>query len=144
IQWDDFVGRVAVGRVLSGSVRPADTIYTLRKDGSAERVKITKLFTYSGLKTNKSEEGIAGDIIGLAGFDDVDIGETLAASATAERLPFMEIDPPTIEMEFSVNDGPFAGQDGKKVTSRQIRERLMREVKTNISIFVEDTDKGTH
>lgn len=144
IQWDDFVGRVAVGRALSGKVVPGETIFVLRKDGTAQRVKVTKLFTYSGLKTSKAEEGVAGDIIGLAGFDDVDIGETLAATPDMERLPFVEIDPPTIEMEFSVNDGPFAGQDGKKVTSRQIRERLVREAKTNISIFVQDTDKGTH
>jgi GTP-binding protein len=143
IDWNDFVGRVAVGRILSGSIKQGETIHALRKDGSKQRVKITKLFTYSGVKSSDSIEGIAGDIIGLAGFEDIDIGDTLAANGDAAALPFVEIDPATIQMEFSVNDGPLAGRDGKKVTSRQIRERLIRETESNISISVEDTDKAT-
>ncbi len=143
IDWNDFVGRVAIGRVLSGSTRTGETLYALRKDGSCQRLKITKLFSYTGMKTEDSAEGGAGDIVGIAGCTDIDIGDTLASEATAEPLPFMEIDPPTIQMEFAVNDGPFAGRDGKLVTSRQIRERLMREVKTNISINVEETGEGT-
>jgi GTP-binding protein len=99
--------------------------------------------TFSGLATDDVAEAVAGDIVGLAGFDDVDIGDTLAATPEAEALPFVEIDPATVQMEFSVNDGPLAGQDGKKVTSRQIRERLIRETQSNISISIEDTDKGT-
>ena len=143
IDWNDFVGRVAVGRILSGSIKQGETIHALRKDGSKQRVKITKLFTYSGVKSSDSIEGIAGDIIGLAGFDDIDIGDTLTASLEGEALPFVEIDPATIQMEFSVNDGPLAGKDGKKVTSRQIRERLVRETQSNISISIEDTDRAT-
>ena len=143
IDWNDFVGRVAVGRILSGSIKQSETIHALRKDGSKQRVKITKLFTYSGVKSSDSIEGIAGDIIGLAGFDDIDIGDTLAAKPEAESLPFVKIDPATIQMEFSVNDGPLAGKDGKKVTSRQIRERLVRETQSNISISIEDTDRAT-
>lgn len=143
IDWNDFVGRVAVGRILSGSIKQGETIHALRKDGSKQRVKITKLFTYSSVKDSESIEGIAGDIIGLAGFDDIDIGDTLSANPEAESLPFVEIDPATIQMEFSVNDGPLAGREGKKVTSRQIRERLIRETQSNISISVEDTDKST-
>jgi GTP-binding protein len=144
IEWDDFVGRVAVGRVLSGSVNVGDTIYLFRKNGSKVRVKVTKLFEYSGVKTGDANDaGVAGNIVGIAGFEDVDIGETVSASPDATPLPFVEIDPPTIQMDFVVNDGPFAGQEGKKVTSRQIRERLDRETKTNISIKVDETDSST-
>ncbi len=143
IEWNDFVGRIAVGRILSGSVKQSDIIYALRSDGSRNKVKITKLFSYLGLKTNDSVMGIAGDIIGLAGFDEIGIGDTLTANMDGTPLPFVEIDPPTIQMEFCVNDGPLAGRDGKKVTSRQIRERLIHEMKSNISIFVEETSEST-
>lgn len=143
IDWDDYVGRMAIGRILSGEVKQGQTIHALRKDGSKDRVKVTKMKTFSGLATDDVAEAVAGDIVGLAGFDDVDIGDTLAATPEAEALPFVEIDPATVQMEFSVNDGPLAGQDGKKVTSRQIRERLIRETQSNISISIEDTDKGT-
>ncbi|PXA04284.1 translational GTPase TypA [Coraliomargarita sinensis] len=143
IDWDDYVGRMAIGRVLSGDVKQGQSIHALRKDGRKERVKITKLKTFSGLATDDVTEAVAGDIVGLAGFDDVDIGDTLAATPEAEALPFVEIDPATVQMEFSVNNGPLAGKDGKKVTSRQIRERLIRETQSNISISIEDTDDGT-
>lgn len=143
IDWDDYVGRMAIGRILSGEVKQGQTIHALRKDGSKDRVKVTKMKTFSGLATDDVDSAVAGDIVGLAGFDDVDIGDTLAATPEAEALPFVEIDPATVQMEFSVNDGPLAGQDGKKVTSRQIRERLIRETQSNISISIEDTDKGT-
>lgn len=143
IQWDDFVGRVAVGRVLSGAVHTGDQITAIRKDGTRQRIKVTKVFAYTGLSVHSSDSGEAGNIIGVAGFEEVDIGDTIAATANAEPLPFVEIDPPTIRMEFAVNDGPLAGQDGKLVTSRQIRERLFREKKTNISIQIEETGDGT-
>ena len=138
IEWNDFVGRVAVGRVLSGSIRAGDTVHVLRRDGARVRAKITRIFEYSGSRTQDSVAGVAGNIIGLSGFEDIDIGETISSSESAQALPFVEIDPPTIQMEFAVNDGPFAGRDGKLVTSRQIRERLFREMKSNISITVED------
>lgn len=142
IDWDNYVGRVALGKVLSGSVKKGDNVWLLRKDGSKVRSKITKVFEYSQLSNSESTEGVAGNIIGIAGFEDVDIGETLAASEDAEPLPFVNIDPPTIQMQFSINDGPYAGKDGKHVTSRAIRDRLMREIKTNISIEVSDSDKA--
>jgi len=138
IDWNDFVGRVALGRVLSGSVKGGDTLYALHADGGRSRFKVTKLFSYSGLKTEDSLLGTAGCIIGIAGMEEIRIGETLSARTEQEPLPFMEIDPPTIQMEFSVNNGPLAGRDGKKVTTRQIRERLLREMKSNISIHVEE------
>ncbi len=143
IEWNDYVGRVAVGRVLSGSVKTGDTLTAIRKDLSRQRLKVTRVFGYSGLQVTDAASGDAGGIIGIAGFDEVDIGDTVAAKSDAEPLPFMDIDPPTIQMEFAVNDGPLAGRDGKWVTSRQIRERLLREVKTNISIKVEETGDGT-
>jgi GTP-binding protein len=142
IDWNDYVGRIAVGRILSGQVQSGDRIQIIHKDEKRETAKVTKLFEYSGLQSADSQLGVAGNIIGVAGFENVDIGETLVANAEQEALPFMEIDPPTIQMEFAVNDGPFAGQDGKKVTSRQIRERLMRETKSNISIQVEEAADG--
>ena len=115
----------------------------MRKDGHNQRVKITKLKTFSGLVTDDVSSAVAGDIVGLAGFDEVDIGDTLSADEDGHPLPFVELDPATVQMEFSVNDGPLAGKDGKKVTSRQIRERLTRETQSNISISVEDTEQGT-
>ena len=142
IDWDDYVGRVAIGKILSGSVETGGSIFRINRDGKRERVKITKVFEYTGLSSNESEKGEAGNIVGIAGFDEVDIGETLCATEDQAPLPFVEIDPPTIQMQFAVNDGPLAGRDGKLVTSRQIRDRLFREMKTNISIQVEDSESS--
>ncbi len=142
IEWDDFVGRVAVGRVLSGEIKIGDPVYRLSADGKRERGKVTKVFEYSGVQTRERGIGSAGDIVGIAGFEDINIGETLSVDPDAKALPFVDIDPPTIEMEFAVNDGPLAGNDGKYVTSRQIRERLFREMRTNISLHVSDTSEG--
>ena len=142
IDWDDYVGRVAVGRISAGRVRKGDTLYLLRRDGSRVPGKVTRLFEYSGLQTNDSTVGEAGNIVGISGFEDVDIGETLVQNAEDEPLPFVHIEPPTVQMDFSINDGPLGGRDGKNVTSRVIRDRLMREMRTNISIKVEDTDQA--
>ncbi|KAF0096407.1 MAG: GTP-binding protein [Puniceicoccaceae bacterium 5H] len=142
IDWNDFVGRVALGKVSSGKIQAGDSIFVFDREGNKKRTKITKVFTYSGLTSSDSPVGEAGDIVGLAGFEDVDIGVTLTADETAEPLPFVEIDPPTISMMFAVNDGPLAGQDGKYVTSRQIRDRLAREQKINISLRISDGEFG--
>ncbi len=143
IEWDSFVGRVAVGKVLGGNVKKGDTIWLHRKDGTKQQSKVMKTFTYSGLATEDSEGCGAGGIVGIAaGIENIDIGETLAASADQKALPFVEIDPPTVSMEFSINDGPLGGKEGKHVTSRAIRERLMHEIKTNVSLQVEDTDQA--
>jgi GTP-binding protein len=142
IDWDDYVGRVAIGKVLSGTVAKGDTIYVIHDDGSSTPVKVTKVFEYSGVKTSNVDVVVPGNIIGISGFEDVNIGETLSADTKTEPLAFVAIDPPTIQMEFVVNDGPLAGRDGKKVTSRQIRERLEREKKSNISIQVEEGEGG--
>lgn len=142
IGWDNYVGRVAIGKISSGIVRKGDTVWLVKGDGERFKGAVSRVFEYSDLATQDSAEGIAGNIVGVAGFDNVDIGETLCASEEAEPLPFVAIDPPTISMEISINDSPLLGQDGKNVTSRVIRDRLMREMRTNISIKVEDTDKA--
>ncbi|MEE2624315.1 MAG: translational GTPase TypA [Verrucomicrobiota bacterium] len=142
IDWDDYVGRIALGRVESGEVRKGDALWLLRLDGSTVHSTITKVFEYAKLGTQDAAVGEAGNIVGLAGFEDVDIGETLAASEQAEVLPFVSIDPPTVQMQFAVNDGPFAGRDGKNVTSRAIWDRLQREVKTNVSIEVSESEQA--
>ncbi|MBI5690616.1 MAG: translational GTPase TypA [Verrucomicrobia bacterium] len=143
IDWSDYVGRIAVGKILAGRVNVGDTVFTVRHStGQRIRSKITKVFEYSGLATQESVAGIAGNIVGLSGFEDVDIGDTLTVDENGHALPFTQIDPPTLEMQFCVNDGPLVGQEGKLVTSRQLRERLFRELKTNVSISVEDSDKA--
>lgn len=143
IDWDEYVGRMAIGRILSGQIQQGTQIYSTHKDGSRKRVKITKMKSFSGLNTDDINVAHAGDIVGIAGFEHIDIGDTLSLDPEAEALPFVEIDPPTVQMEFSVNDSPLAGQDGKKVTSRQIKERLERETQSNISISLEDTAEST-
>ncbi|MFT6499530.1 MAG: GTP-binding protein, partial [Akkermansiaceae bacterium] len=117
IDWDDYVGRIAIGKVLSGSVKKGDKVYRLLKDGTKIRTKIGKVFEYTNLGIQETEDGIAGNIVGIAGFEDADIGETLAENEEAEALPPVNIDPPSVQMQFSINDGPFAGKDGKHVQS---------------------------
>jgi GTP-binding protein len=143
VDWSDYVGRIGVGKVLSGSVKVGDPIWRLKDGSKPERGKVSKVFEYSALATNDAVEGVAGNIVGIAGFEELDIGETLASSEESETLPFVEIDPPTVMMSFSVNDGPMAGREGDRVTSREIRDRLIREARTNISIKLEDTAEST-
>ncbi|HVS53172.1 MAG TPA: translational GTPase TypA [Opitutaceae bacterium] len=144
IDWSDYVGRIAIGKILGGRVDMGDTVWTIRhSDGKRIRSKVTKIFEYTGLHTTESTVGgVAGNIVGLSGFEDIDIGDTLTAQEDGHPLPFTQIDPPTLEMQFAVNDGPLVGTEGKLVTSRQLRERLFRELKTNVSINVDDTDKA--
>ena len=143
IDWSDYVGRIAVGKILGGTANIGDTVYVVRHtDGKRVRAKITKVFEFTGLGTTETQSAVAGNIVGLSGFEDIDIGDTLTADEAGHALPFTQIDPPTLEMQFCVNDGPLVGQEGKLVTSRQLRERLMRELKTNVSINIEDTDKA--
>ena len=143
IDWSDYVGRIAVGKILGGTVKVGDPVFVIRhSDGARIRAKITKVFEFTGLGTRETESAGAGNIVGLAGFEDIDIGDTIAVKEDAHALPFTQIDPPTLEMQFCVNDGPLVGQEGKLVTSRQLRERLFRELKTNVSINIEDSDKA--
>jgi GTP-binding protein len=144
IDWSDYVGRIAVGKILSGHIELADPVWVIKNsDGKRVRAKITKVFEYSGLHSSESAAaGVAGNIVGLSGFEDIDIGDTITADENGKAMPFTQIDPPTLEMQFCVNDGPLVGRDGKLVTSRQLHDRLHREVKTNVSISVEDTDRA--
>ncbi len=143
IDWSDYVGRIAIGKILGGTANVGDAVWVIRhKDGTRVRAKITKIFEFTGLGTVERPTGVAGNIVGLSGFEDIDIGDTIAASEAQHALPFTQIDPPTLEMQFCVNDGPLVGQEGKLVTSRQLRERLFRELKTNVSIHIDDTDKA--
>jgi GTP-binding protein len=144
IDWSDYVGRIAVGKILGGTIKVGDPLFVLRHtdNGKKVRAKVTKIFEFTGLGQREVPEAHAGNIVGISGFEDVDIGDTLDVRDDAHALPFTQIDPPTLEMQFSVNDGPLVGQEGKLVTSRQIRERLMRELKTNVSIYIEDSDRA--
>jgi GTP-binding protein len=143
IDWSDYVGRIAVGKILGGAANVGDTIFVVRHaDGARVRAKITKVFEFTGLGTRETEKAVAGNIVGLSGVEDIDIGDTITADEAGHALPFTQIDPPTLEMQFCVNDGPLVGKEGKLVTSRQLRERLFRELKTNVSIKIEDTDKA--
>jgi GTP-binding protein len=143
IDWSDYVGRIAVGKILGGQVSLGDTVWIIRyADAKRIRAKVTKVFEYSGLGTSESATGVAGNIVGISGFEDIDIGDTITAEMEGHALPFTQIDPPTLEMQFCVNDGPLAGREGKFVTSRQLRDRLYREIKTNVSIKVEDSDRA--
>jgi GTP-binding protein len=143
IDWSDYVGRIAVGKILGGTANVGDPVFVVRhSDGKRVRAKITKVFEFTGLGTRETDTAVAGNIVGLSGFEDIDIGDTLTADEAGHALPFTQIDPPTLEMQFCVNDGPLVGQEGKLVTSRQLRERLMRELKTNVSIYIEDSDKA--
>ena len=111
IDWSDYVGRIAIGKVLSGQIMTGDTVYVLHpKGGDRVRCKITKVVEFSGTQTSESAVGVAGNIVGLSGFEDIDIGDTIAADENAHPMPFTEIDPPTIEMQFCINDGPLAGR----------------------------------
>jgi len=143
IDWSDYVGRIAVGKILGGIAKIGDPVYVLRHaDGKRVRAKITKVFEFTGLGTRETETAVAGNIVGISGFEDVDIGAPPTPDDAGHALPFTQIDPPTLEMQFCVNDGPLVGTEGKLVTSRQLRERLMRELKTNVSIHIEDSDKA--
>ncbi|MEM7396796.1 MAG: GTP-binding protein, partial [Verrucomicrobiota bacterium] len=143
LDWSDYVGRIAVGKIASGSVNLGDKLIHIDKHGERRVFPVTKLYTFSGLGATESEEGHAGDIVKIAGCEKAFIGETLCENETQEPVPFVEIDPPTIQMRICVNDGPLAGRDGKFLTARHLLERLVRETRTNISLQVEETDIGS-
>ncbi len=140
LDWSDYVGRIAIGKILGGSVKIGDPIVCIHRDGRRKRAIVTKVFEFSGMKSGESLVGEAGNIVGISGLEEVWIGETLCDTETREPIPFTELDPPTIQMQFAVNDGPLAGKEGKFVTARHIRERLQKEVRTNISLQFQDTD----
>jgi GTP-binding protein len=140
LHYSDYLGRIALGRIVSGRVSVGDSIVCIHRDGSRERANVTALFTYDGLEQVQIEHANAGDIIGLTGFEDVYIGETLTDREERTALQFVDIDPPTIRMRILVNDSPFAGREGKFVTARHIKERLVRETRGNVSLQINDTE----
>ena len=140
IDYDNYVGRIAIGRVESGSISQGQNVAVCRKNGDIQQTKIGKLYTYQGLKRFEIEKAEAGDIIAVMGIPDINIGETIADSVHPEAIPFVDIDEPTLSMTFSVNNGPFAGREGQFVTSRHLKDRLMKELESNVSLRVEETD----
>lgn len=140
LEYDEYVGRIGVGRVERGEIK-ANTPYVLcRQDGTTENVKFSKIYQFEGLKRVETPIAKFGDLVSVAGIADLNIGETACDPDCIDPLPFVKIDEPTISMNFMVNDSPFAGREGKYVTSRNLRERLFKEVETNVSMRVEETD----
>ena len=142
IDYSDYVGRIAIGKIQRGSYDSKKKYTLINRAGDMQEFKITKLFTYEGLEQVEVDSALTGDIIGVAGMKEVDIGETIADSDYPEALPVIEIDEPTLSINFIVNDSPFAGREGKFVTSRQLRDRLFKEVKKNVALRVEETSGG--
>jgi len=139
LAYDNFLGRLAVGRVYEGIVKVGDNVFVKKSDGSSRTGKITKIFTFHGMKREEVPQAVAGDIAMLAGIADIFIGETITVDKDAELLPAISIDEPTIVLDFLVNNSPFAGKEGKFVTSRQIRERLEKELEVNVGLKVDFT-----
>ncbi len=144
LDYDDFLGFMAICRVRSGSTKVGDRVLLAHRDGSKEEFRIQKVLGFQGHKRFELAVAQAGDICAVTGMNELNVGETITSIQSPTILPLLKIDPPTISMHFKVNDGPFAGTEGKYVTSRNLRERLMREIKSNVALKVEDTaDAGT-
>ena len=139
-EYDDYVGKLGTGRVYNGSISRNQEIVVIKRDGSNVKAKIGRIYTYEGLKKVETEIAYSGDIITIAGIDHIDIGETICDKDNIKALPLIEIDEPTLSMTFMVNSSPFAGRDGKYITSRNILERLEKEVSHNVSMRLETTN----
>jgi GTP-binding protein len=142
IEYNDFLGKIGTGKIYNGVIKQGDEVVLLKKNGERLLYRISKLFQYEGLKKVEVKTAYAGDIVSVAGMEKVDVGETVADRENPEPLPLIEIDAPTISMNFRVNDSPFAGKEGKYVTSRQIWNRLKKELQTNVSIEVEKNENS--
>ncbi|MFO8237808.1 MAG: GTP-binding protein, partial [Prochlorococcaceae cyanobacterium] len=140
LDYSDFLGRIMIGRIHNGTIRAGQPVSLLRDDGSVKRGRISKLLGFQGLQRVEIEQARAGDLVAVAGFDEVNIGETIACPDEPKALPLIRVDEPTLQMTFVINDSPFAGKEGKFVTSRQVRDRLQKELLTNVALRVEDTD----
>jgi GTP-binding protein len=140
LDYSDYLGRIALGKIVCGKIKVGDPAACIHGDGRKDASKITAIYHFEGMKRVEIQEAHAGDIVGLTGFEDVFIGETVTDSVDRQALPFVPVDPPTIQMEFAVNDGPLAGLDGKLVTARHLWERLVKEVRTNVALRIAQTE----
>jgi len=140
IDYNDYLGRLGIGRINRGTITYGAPMKIVHREGTVDDARVTKIYTFEGLKRVEVQEASAGDIIAIAGMEDVDIGETIACASDPSPLPFVSIEEPTLSMNFVVNNSPFAGQDGKYVTTRHLGERLAREIRSNVSLRVELTD----
>lgn len=140
LDYSDYLGRIVIGKIHNGTVKMGQQAALVKEDGSIVKAKISKLLGFEGLKRIDLESATAGNIVAVAGFADANIGETITCPNEPQALPLIKVDEPTLQMTFWVNDSPFAGQEGTYVTSRQLRDRLMRELETNVALRVEETD----
>lgn len=140
IDYDEYVGRIAIGRIDRGSMRTGQQAVICRRDGTVYQSKVSKLYKFEGLRRAESERAELGDIVAVSGFGEINIGETICDVEAPEPLPFVNIDEPTLSMTFSVNNSPFAGREGTYVTSRHLRDRLFKELETNVSLRVEEAE----
>ena len=142
IDSDEYTGRIGIGRIGRGVIKAGQPVALCKKDGKVATLKVGKVFIYQGLKKVEVEQAECGEIVAITGMEGINIGETIADPENPEALPFVDIDEPTVSMYFSVNNGPFAGKEGKLITSRHIRDRLYKELETNVALRVEDTDSA--
>ncbi len=138
LDWDDYVGRLILGRIVNGTIRQGERVAVVRRGGSVESAKVTVLYGYEGLKRVEIPEAAAGDVVAVAGIEPIEIGETVADPEQPVALPLIRVDEPTVSMAFSANSAPLAGREGKYVTSRHLRERLFKEARVNVGIRVEE------
>jgi GTP-binding protein len=140
LDYSEYLGRIVIGKIHNGTIKAGQAAALIKDNGAVVKSKISKLLGFDGLKRVELESSSAGNIVAVAGFADANIGETITCPNEPQALPLIKVDEPTLQMTFSVNDSPFAGQEGKFVTSRQVRDRLMRELETNVALRVEETD----
>lgn len=140
LDYNDYVGRIGIGRVFRGTMRVGESVSLLKLDGSVKNFRVTKIFGYFGLKREEIQEAYAGDLIAVSGMEDINVGETITPQDHQDKLPVLRIDEPTLEMTFRVNNSPFAGREGQFVTARQIQERLDNQLETDVSLKVTPTD----
>ncbi|PFH89585.1 translational GTPase TypA [Bacillus sp. AFS088145] len=140
LDYNDYVGRIGIGRIFRGTMQVGQSVALMKLDGSVKQFRITKMFGFIGLKRIEIEEAKAGDLVAVSGMEDINVGETVCPAEHQEALPILRIDEPTLQMTFLVNNSPFAGREGKFVTSRKIEERLLQELQTDVSLRVENTD----